>query len=106
MKQHVPPRDVRASRNRVPDSLLGRRCATPSTYLLRTSARDLARLLREEVRAGVVAGRLRPEVEGWGSAAAAGADSFCSGTRSVACADVDGVDALDLAAGRTLRCNL
>ena len=90
----------------MPDSLLGRRHATPSTHLLRTSARVLGRLLREEVRAGVLAGRLRPEVEGWGSAAAAGTGSFCSGTRSVACADVDGCDALDLAAGRTLRCKL
>jgi len=63
-------------------------------------------LLREEVRAGVLAGRLRPEVEGCGSVAAAGAGSFCSGTRFVACADVDGVDVLDLAAGLTLRCKL
>ena len=73
---------------------------------MRTSAKVLGRLLREEVRAGVLAGRLRPEVEGWGSVAAAGAGSFCSGTRFVACADVDGVDVLDLAAGLTLRCKL
>ena len=90
----------------MPDSLLGRRFATPSTHLFRTSSRVLGRLLREEVRAGVSAGRLRPEVEGWGPVAAAGAGSFCSGTRFVACADVDGVDALDLAAGLTLRCKL
>ena len=92
----------------MPDSLLGRRSATPSTHLLRTSSRVLGRLLREEVRAGVLAGagRLRPDVEGWGPVAAAGAGSFCSGTRFVACADVDGVDALDLAAGLTLRCKL